>query len=179
MPLKGKILNVERARLDKILSFNEIKNLIIALGAGIGEQFDINHLRYHRVITMSVDAKENVMVRDSQGIRLTRIGEFIDALLPVAKSKIDRRKGNDLGAVLCFDIRDHTVRFRPIKAVIRHEINEPLYEIKTAYGRGVRVTASHSVFTLKNGKITLCRGDEIRTGDHVLAPKQINLPVGN
>ncbi len=53
LPLKGKILNVERARLDKILAFAEIKSLIIALGTNIGEQFDINNLRYHRVIIMT------------------------------------------------------------------------------------------------------------------------------
>ena len=50
LPLKGKILNVERARLDKILGFSEIRALVIALGAGIGETMDLSKLRYGKVI---------------------------------------------------------------------------------------------------------------------------------
>ena len=53
LPLRGKILNVERARLDRMLGNNEIKNLVIALGTSIGEQFDISKLRYNRVIIMT------------------------------------------------------------------------------------------------------------------------------
>lgn len=53
LPLRGKVLNVERARLDKMFANNEIVSLIKALGVGIGEQFDIKGLRYERIIIMT------------------------------------------------------------------------------------------------------------------------------
>ncbi len=53
LPLRGKILNVERARLDRMLGNNEIKNLIVAMGTGIGDQFEIAKLRYGHVIIMT------------------------------------------------------------------------------------------------------------------------------
>jgi DNA gyrase subunit B len=53
LPLRGKVLNVERARLDRMLGNNEIVNLIKALGVGISDQFDINGLRYHRIVIMT------------------------------------------------------------------------------------------------------------------------------
>lgn len=53
LPLRGKILNVERARLDKMLANNEVKSLVIAIGTNIGEQFDIKELRYDKIVIMT------------------------------------------------------------------------------------------------------------------------------
>jgi DNA gyrase subunit B len=65
-PLRGKILNTERARLDKVIKFKELKQLIVALGAGIGETFELENLRYHRIILMN-DA-------DVDGEHITTLG---------------------------------------------------------------------------------------------------------
>ena len=53
LPLRGKILNVEKARLDRILSNNEIRSMVTAMGTGIGEDFDISKARYHKVVIMT------------------------------------------------------------------------------------------------------------------------------
>ncbi|MDW7991030.1 MAG: DNA gyrase subunit B [Anaerolineae bacterium] len=165
LPLRGKILNTERASINKVLSSKEIQALISALGTGIGDQFNLENLRYGKVILMSVDGDEMTFVRTPQGeIQCVRIGPFIETL--------EETKGYQ---VLCFDPESGEVRFRPLKAVVSHPVDEPLYEIETVYGRRVRVTASHSVYVYRDGRMVLERGDRICPGDLVVAPRRLPL----
>ncbi len=172
LPLRGKILNTERARLDKILSNNEIKALISALGTGIGEQFNLANLRYGRIIIMSVDGAEDLLVREPDGrVRSVRVGEWAEALLTQPAETLRQYQ------ILAFDPESGRVDFRPVVKVLRHTHHEPLYEIRTAYGRRVRVTASHSLFALRGRTLHLVRGDQVQPEDLLLAPTRLELPA--
>jgi DNA gyrase subunit B len=168
LPLRGKILNTERARLDKMLDNNEIKALISALGTGVSDDFNVEGIRYGRVIIMSVAGDEPTLVRNARTgmVQAVRVGEFIDDCMNGRRVAADYE-------VMSFDNSTYAVRFRPLKAVIRHHHAEPMYRVTTRLGRSIKVTSSHSVFVLENGEVKLKRGSEVRPGDRLIASRQL------
>jgi DNA gyrase subunit B len=118
LPIRGKILNVEKARIDRILKNNEIQSLITALGTGIHDEFDIEKLRYHKVILM---ADADVDGQHIQTLLLTLLFRFMRPLIekghvylaapPLYKIKWDRR-GDDVQYAYSDRERDGLIRLR-------------------------------------------------------------------
>jgi len=167
LPIRGKILNVQKATLAQVLNNNECSSIIQVIGAGSGRNFDIADMRYGRVVLMSVPSEEHVLVSDAKGFRkLVEIGPFVDGHL------LAGRECPDAGTV-SLDATGLRAVTAPLKKVIKHRFTGTMREIQTQYGRSIRVTDSHSVFTWDAGEINLRPASTLQVGDIVVAPRRL------
>ncbi|MBW6440423.1 DNA topoisomerase (ATP-hydrolyzing) subunit B [Patescibacteria group bacterium] len=124
LPLRGKILNVERARLDRMLGNNEIKNLVIAMGTSVGEQFDISKLRYNRIIIMTDADVDGAHIRT---LLLTLFYRYFEELITgghiyIAQPPLFRiQAGKEFKYVFSEEEKDETVKKFRIKLDIKKE----------------------------------------------------------
>ena len=143
LPLRGKVINAEKNRINKVLSNEEIQSIVTAIGTGIGEEFDISKLRYHRVIVMTDADVDGAHIRTliltflyRQMQELVDRGHVYIAVAPLYRVKIGNlqryvEKESQLEDILVQErIKDMEVRDRG---------GEPQKLTETRYGRLVRV----------------------------------------
>jgi DNA gyrase subunit B len=166
LPLRGKILNVEKASFEKILKSQEIKNLILALGTGFGKDFNLEGLRYSKIIIAadadSVTGDTPILIFDKQKQEffLTEVGEFIENCLEPNRYKV----------MIC-NLKTKKRELKEIYQTIKHPLRTPIYEIKTYCGYSVKITSCHSIYVYRDGKILVKKGNEVKNGDHLIFPK--------
>jgi DNA gyrase subunit B len=169
LPLRGKILNVQKAGVSEMLSNAECAAIIQVIGAGTGRTFDLEQMRYGKVVLMSVHPDDSVLVADRAGrFRLTSIGSYVDDRLDVQDHVPEASTVSYDGA--------RSLRASPLKRVIRHDYTGQMLTLSTSYGRSVRVTAGHSVFAWRDGRAVLLPSDQLVSGDKLVAPRRLPRP---
>ncbi|MCD6381200.1 MAG: DEAD/DEAH box helicase, partial [Candidatus Odinarchaeota archaeon] len=178
--LRGKCLYLVPLRALAREKYKEFKGyealgMKVAITTGDYDTSD-SWLDEYDLIICSVDFEEPIIVRKNDELRIIRIGEFVDSLMdegvPSKVNILDVLDVSDEGyEVLSVDTKSLRLGFRKVKKVIRHLIREPLYRITLEDGRRVSVTASHSIYIAKGGKIFPEEAWKLKVGDYIVAPK--------
>lgn len=168
LPLWGKMLNVEKARIDKVFGNDKLQPVILALGAGIGDEFDIDKLRYHKVVIMAdadsvtYDTPIFLFDKEKDSFVSTQIGDFVDNCNDPSKFK-----------ALTFSSNPGKSEMKSIFRTVKHPLKSIIYKIRTRCGYSVKVTPAHSVYVYRNGKVFIVPGDQVKDSDYMILPKKL------
>lgn len=152
-----------------------LRRLNQELGLPVGILCDADPWGAHIAMVIksgSVQGDEPVVVRDREGsVKEKRIAEFVEECISEYGYFLDSC-GNEICAEIPYDVltidKRYRAAFKPVSAVIRHRHEGPMYRVETESGRSVLVTPSHSIFVLRDGRVTSVPTSDMRRGDFVV-----------
>jgi DNA gyrase/topoisomerase IV subunit B len=166
LPLRGKILNAEKAGLKKLLDNNEIQSLVAAIGTGIGKNFDIDKLRYHKVCIMtdadSVTGDTPILVEIDGALRYMPIADLVNDM-----------ELHDNCNVLSCDTSKGTFSSNKVEQFISHGTDKQLYRIETEEGYVVKTTGDHNIFIHDGESIVCVPTSRLKPKDAIIAPAKL------
>ncbi|MEM7825170.1 MAG: hypothetical protein QXO27_04325 [Candidatus Aenigmatarchaeota archaeon] len=119
---------------------------------------------------VSVDYDDPIIYRENGVIKTGLIGDFVDKFYQTNRTGLVNVSNREVPA---FNFKDFKIEWKPVRYVYRHEIDEPLIKLTLRTNRTVKVTSSHSVYSIENGIVKEKKASEIKEGDFILIPRRL------